>query len=234
MDTLSVADVARSLGTSTPRVQRAIGRLGISGDGRRRPRYTVEQAKALRRELGAVTPIDGFTATEVKVLAALAKAPRGLSSIRVLAGRAGLSPTAASQAFTKLESRRLVRRKSIMLAAGKARSVEVLKANEGSKQWPALVLALARTRPPQRRLAPASRVPPHLRHLFWNTAPSQMSTSSAGGYIARRLITEGDIEGLGWGAENLTRQDWLHAVQTRGLDRQQVAMAVNFAKQAKA
>jgi len=234
MDTLSVADVARSLGTSTPRVQRAISRLGISGDGRRRPRYTVGQANALRRELGAVAPIDGFTATEVKVLAALAKAPRGLSSIRVLAGRAGLSPTAASQAFTKLESRRLVLREPIMLAAGKARPVEVLRANEGSKQWPDLVLALARTRPPARPRTPASRVPPHLRHLFWNTAPSQMSTCSAGGYIARRLITEGDIEGLGWGAENLTRQDWLHAAQTRGLDSRQVAMAVNFAKQAKA
>jgi len=233
MDTLSVAEVAKSLGTSTPRVQRAIGRLGISGDGRRRPRYTVEQAQTLRRELGAFTPIDGFTATEVKVLAALAKAPRGLSSARVLAARAGLSPTAASKAFTKLESRRLVLREPIMLAAGTARPVEVLKANKDSKQWPALVLALATTRPPLKALARASRVPPHLRHLFWNTAPSQMSTGSAGGYIARRLITEGDIEGLGWGAANLSREDWLHAAQTRGLDRRQKAMALNFAQQGK-
>lgn len=234
MDTLSVADIARSLGTSTPRVQRAIRRLGLSGDGRQRPRYTVRQAEQLRRELGAVAPVNGFTATEVKVLAALAKAPRGVSSVRVLAARAGVSPTGASQAFKKLELRRLVLREPTMLAAGKARPVEVLRANDKARLWPALVLALATTEPPAKPSTPANRVPPHLRHLFWNTGPSQMSTCSAGGHIARRLITEGDLEGLGWGAANLTRHDWLHAARTRGLDQHQVAMAVNFANQSNA
>jgi hypothetical protein len=61
-----------------------------------------------------------------------------------------------------------------------------------------------------------------------------MDMANSGGYIARRLITEGDLEGLGWGAANLTREDWLHAAQTRGLSKRQVAMTVNFANGANA
>ena len=235
MDTLSAAEISRSLGTSIPRVQRAIARLEITGQGPGRPRYSPKQAELLRRELGAAPHVVEFTPTEVKVLAALAKAPRGLSSLRVLAARAGLSPTAASKAFTELQGRGLVLREPAMVAAGKARTVEVLRANENAKQWPALALVvLAKTHPPVKPSPPASRVPPHLRHLFWNTAPSQMNTANSGGYIARRLITEGDPEGLGWGAANLTREDWLHAAQTRGLSKRQVAMTVNFANGANA
>ena len=233
MDTLSVSDVARSLGTSIPRVQRAITRLGISGDGRRRPRYTVKQSEQLCRELGAASRIDGFSQTEVRVLAALAMAPRGLSSVRVLAARAGLSPTAASRAFTQLESRGLVIREQTMVAAGRAKAVDVLSANRSAEKWPALTRELSTTIPPIKPSTTAARVPPHLHHLFWNTAPSQMNTGSSGGYVARRLITEGDIEGLGWGAANLSRGDWLHAAQTRGLDERQRAMALNFAQQGK-
>lgn len=234
MDTLSAAEIAASLGTSIPRVQRAIGRLGLHGDGRKRPRYTAKQAERLRRELGVAPRIPGFTPTEVKVLAALAKAPRGLASVRVLAARAGLSPTAASNAFTALEARGLVMREQALFAAGRAKAVEVLKANPSAAQWPELDCALAKTVPPEAPTTPAKRVPAHLRHLFWNTAPSQMDLADSGPYIARRLIAEGDIEGLGWGAANLTRNAWLHAAGTRGLSKPQQAMARNFAQRAKA
>ena len=179
--------------------------------------------------MGAAPRIAGFTPTEVKVLAALAKAPRGLASIRVLAARAGLSATATSNAFTALEPRGLVMREQAMVAAGRAKAVEVLRANPGSAQWPELDCSLAKTVPPEAPTTPAKRVPAHLRHLFWNTASSQMGTADSGPYIARRLIMEGDIEGLGWGVANLTRNDWLHAAGTRGISKPQQAMARNFA-----
>ena len=124
-------------------------------------------------------------------------------------------------------------RERTMVAAGRAKAVYVLSANRSAEKWPALTRELSTTIPPIKPSTTAARVPPHLHHLFWNTASSQMNTGSSGGYIARRLITEGDIEGLGWGAAILSRADWLHAAQTRGLDKRQRAMALNFAQQGK-
>ena len=51
-------------------------------------------------------------------------------------------------------------------------------------------------------------MPLELRHLFWNTAPRQLDVDTSGGYIARRLIQTGDLDGLAWGAEQLTADDW--------------------------
>ena len=73
-------------------------------------------------------------------------------------------------------------------------------------------------------------MPPELSHLFWNTASSQLDVERAGGYIARRLIQAGDLDGLAWGSEHLRSEDWRHAAMTRGLDPELRALASNLAE----
>jgi DNA-binding Lrp family transcriptional regulator len=183
----------------------------------------------LRGELGVTPNVPGLDATEVKALAALSRAPLGLCSARVVASQAVVSPTAASRALRTLEKKGLVRREETVIAAGRARAVQLLHANRRTKRWLEIAPALARVRPPRRPHARERRVPPRLRHLFWNTAPSQLNVRYGGPYIARRLLTTMDFDGLAWGARNLRSTDWEQAAQARGLDDSIRALARNLA-----
>jgi DNA-binding transcriptional ArsR family regulator len=230
---ISAAALARELGTSVPRVVRAIERLGL--DARQdngRMALTGADVVRLREELGDPIPhVPGLTPTEVKTLATLARAPLGLTSARTVAERAGLSPTAASRAIKSLREQGLVTVAQRTLPAGRARTVELIRLDYGSPHWQQLAGTIAEVhpRPRARRRNPAHSVPPRLRHLFWNTAPSQLRTDRAGGYIARRLLSVADPEGLAWGATNLTANDWRHAARTRGISPQRRALAHNYA-----
>src|SRR5579863_5496244 len=103
MDTYSLAQAADALGTSLPRVQRAIRDLGIvttiEGRGRR---LTMAQLTALRRRLGYAPRIAGLTREETFVLAALNLRPLGVRSVRAVARAASVSPTAAGRAVAHL------------------------------------------------------------------------------------------------------------------------------------
>lgn len=175
-------------------------------------RLTSDQLDLLREQLGVVAPAPGLSRIETQVLAALARAPRGLLSVLVARG--------------------LARRDRELAALGRAREVEVFHANVTAAQWPSLAPHLARVRLPKGRppRTQRRRVPPELRHLFWNTAPSQLDLDRAGGSIARRLIQTGDLDGLAWGAEQLLREDWRHAARTRGLAPDLRALALNLAE----
>jgi hypothetical protein len=232
MDTMSAAALARQLNTSVPRVVRAIERLGL--DVRQengRMRLGPADAARLRNELGVSPPrVAGLTPIEVRILGALARAPLGLTSARTAAERAGVSPTAASRAIDSLRIQGLVTVQRRTLPAGRARNVELIRVDYGSPRWQALAGQIAGVRPPAGRpITPSPRVPPRLRHLFWNTAPSQLDTERTGGYIARRLLSVGDPEGLAWGAANLSPADWRHAARTRGISPRRRALALNYA-----
>ena len=231
---LSAAEAARRLGTSVPRVKRAIERLGLQVHAKPGGRVAIgrRQFKRLRDELGVRAKVGDLSPTEAAVLATLAHSPFGLASGRAVARRAGISPTSASQALKRLERRRLVQRERTWVAAGRAREQEIIRANYSSPRWPALAPSLAKVeRPVATRAGKGNRrtVPARLRHLFWNTAESQLDLERAGGYIARRLIQTGDPEGLAWGAANLRPDDWRHAARTRGLEARQRALATNLA-----
>jgi DNA-binding MarR family transcriptional regulator len=236
MDMLAAAEAARRLGTSLPRVLRAIDRLGLEVERGRggRVRLSEQQLERLREELGVVPSVDGLSRVETQVLAALARAPRGLASVRAVARRAGVSPTSAADAVQSLEERGLVRRERAWVAAGRARQLELLRANLAAPEWPSLASLLAAVRLPAGR-APArpKRLPARLRHLFWNAEPERLDLDRHGGYIAERLLSTEDLDGLAWGAQALSAEDWEQAARNRGLSAEQRALGRNLARAAR-
>lgn len=236
MDTYSLAAAAQALGSTPPRVRRAVDKLGLVA--RRDPagvfKLTAGQLSELAAYLGVTPQVDGLSRVESQVLAALSRSPRGLASARTVARRASVSPAAAGRALDTLSARGLIGQQDMMLARGHAQLERVYRANVASPAWTRLAPQLARVRLPRRRPArQAGRVPPRLRHLFWNTAPEQLDVRTAAPYIARRLISTGDPEGLAWGEANLPAAAWEHAAATRGLDPATRALARNLAESAR-
>jgi DNA-binding Lrp family transcriptional regulator len=233
MDTISAAALARELGTSVPRVVRAIEQLGI--DARQaNGRFAImpRQADRLRRRLGVVPRAAGVSRSETVVLAALRSAPLGLVSARAVSRRSGLSPTAARRALKSLLAQGLVEQASEVVAAGRARQMTIWRANPEHPRWPDLDPVLGQVAQPQRPLWAGKRVPRRLRHLFWNTAESQLEVTRAGAYIARRLLQTMDLQGLAWGAQALRAEDWERGALARGLDPKVKRLARNLAEAA--
>lgn len=241
MDTYSAAEAARRLGTSAPRVLRAIRRLGLEEPGRAAGsavRLRPDQFARLAAELGDVRPPAGLSRSEAKVLAALARSPRGLASVRAVARRSGVSPTTAGHCLERLSRDGLATSATEIIAAGRARHARIFRANVTSPQWPQIAPRLARISLPAPGdtgdAGPAVTVPYYLRHLFWNTAPSQLKVASAAPNIARRLISVGDPDGLAWGVRFLPPEAWEHASRTRGLAPRSRQLARNIARRGRA
>lgn len=233
MDTTSAASLARQLNTSVPRVTRAAERLGLDA---RRPNgrfaFDPRSARRVREALGFVPRVEGLSRSELAVLAALRDAPLGLASARAVARRSGLSPTVAARSLERLAHEELVERSAEMVAAGRAREAVIWRANVQHPRWPSLDPVLARVERPSLPAGPRGgqeRVPARLRHLFWNTAESQLDVGRAGAYIARRLLRTMDLQGLAWGARALAPGDWQRAARARGLDPAVRRLALNLA-----
>jgi hypothetical protein len=237
MDTVSAADLARQLDTSVPRITRTAERLGIDA---RQPNgrfdFGPRAADRVREALGFMPRVEGLSRSELAVLAALRNAPFGLGSARAVARRGSLSPTAAARALESLCRKELIERSTEMIAAGRAREAGIWRANILHPRWPSLDPVLARVeRPaaPKQVRREDERVPARLRHLFWNTADSQLDVSRAGPYIARRLLRTMDLQGLAWGAQTLGPEDWERAALARGLDPKVKRLALNLAESAR-
>jgi hypothetical protein len=232
MDTYSLAAAARALGTSAPRVRRAVDRLGMPVKRAASGVFqlTSRQVDDLARELGVTPSVPGLSRVDIRVLAALSRSPRGVASVREAGRRAGVTPTATARALARLTSDGLVMRTPMMLARGRAAETTVYRLRFGSPQWLALAPVIAQVHMPARaERAHATRVPPHLLHLFWNVAPAQLDIASSAPFIARRLITSFDPDGLAWGTVNLPASAWEHAAAARGLEPAQRALARNLA-----
>ncbi len=167
------------------------------------------------------------------MLAALSRSPQGAVSVREAGRRAGVSPTAAARALTRLASSGLIWRAPAILARGRAAEATVYRVRFGSPKWLALAPAVARVHLPARSGgAHATRVPPHLPRLFRDAAPAQLDVGRSAPFIARRLITSFDPDGLAWGTANLPASAWEHAAATRGPEPAQRARAHNLARYA--
>ena len=166
---------------------------------------------------------------QARVLAALARSPRGLASIRSVARRAGISPTTAGGSLSELVELGLVEARRETLAFGAARSTTVYAARVGHPRWHGLAPALARVTLPLAGGQTAKVVPYYLRHLFWNTAATQLSVADSAPYLAKRLLSIGDLDGLAWGAAHLPPSAWRRAACARGLSPSDRALAANLA-----
>lgn len=208
-------------------------------DAARRPGGRVQlserQLEELRAELGDVPRVDRLSRVETGVLAVLARAPRGLVSVRAVARRAGVSPTAAGAAVRSLTERRLVRTEREWVASGRARELELICAQVTAADWPKLAPQLAAVALPAGPTEPRpTRLPSRLSHLFWNADPSRIDVRTQGGYLAERLLSTKDLDGLAWGRQALTRADWEQAARSRGLSARERALAHNLARSARA
>lgn len=174
-----------------------------------------------------------LTRSKVMALAALRSAPFGLVSASAVARRSGLSATAAARALDALLGRDLVFRSNEVIAGGRAQPIRVWHANVMSDYWPELVPTLNQVVLPHWQQPKSSRVPVRLRHLFWNTAESQLDVDRAGAYIARRFLRTMDLQGLAWGSQALAPNDWRQAAGARGLDPKVRQLARNLADAAK-
>jgi DNA-binding Lrp family transcriptional regulator len=235
MDTYSLAAAARALRTSAPRVRRAVDRLGIPVERSDSGvfRLTQSQVDELASVLGVTPSMPNLSPTEARVLAALSRSPRGVASVREAARRAGTSPTATARALAGLTAVGLIMQTHAILARGRATEATVYQVPFASPRWLALAPAIAQIQLPTRfESAHATRVPPHLLHLFWNVAPTQLDVANSAPFIARRLITSFDPDGLAWGSRNLPASAWEHAAATRGLEPAKQALAHNLARNA--
>jgi hypothetical protein len=224
MDTYSLAAAARALRTSAPRVRRAVDRLGIPVERSDSGvfRLTQSQVDELASVLGVTPSMPNLSPTEARVLAALSRSPRG-----------GTSPTATARALAGLTAVGLIMQTHAILARGRATEATVYQVPFASPRWLALAPAIAQIQLPTRfESAHATRVPPHLLHLFWNVAPTQLDVANSAPFIARRLITSFDPDGLAWGSRNLPASAWEHAAATRGLEPAKQALAHNLARNA--
>lgn len=224
MDMYSISDVARGLGVGRATVRRAQQRLGL-------PTGAVDAVglALLRDELGAVRPIPGISRESILVLAALAMHPLGLRSGRAVARSAGISSTTATRCLSSLVALGLVDQRHETVAEGRAVTVDVWYANVGERRWIRVDDAVRHTTLPVERPRRATvEVPQRLRHLFWN-APLRLRISGNEDYIAARVLTSNDPQGVAWASHRLPGSAWLSAAQARGLTPRQRAFAENLA-----
>jgi len=231
MHLYSAAETARHLDTSIPRVVRGVEKLGL--DARLpsgRYRITPQMLARLEDELGQVSRVKGLSIPQVQVLAVLAKAPLGLAFANTVAKQANVTPVTATRALKALERKGLVYHEDTKIIAGRVRRARIYHANFTAKEWDRIGPCLRKTRLKKHLVRSDGVVPPRLRHLFWNTAPTQLVLSHAGPYIAERLLTTFSLDGLSWGARNLRASDWRGAANARELDAPTRSLALNLAE----
>lgn len=219
MDTMSLADAARQLGTSIPRLQRATDRLGIdtgTGYGRK---VTQGQFDILRKHLGYAPTVEGLSRQGVLVLAALNRRPLGARSARALSRSAGVSPTVASRLIIQLSEEGLVNQQQRRVAERSARDITVLHINRKSPRWAAIREAVRKTQLPAPHSPPTPKqVPQRLWHHFWNASPNELKLPKNSDFVAARLLRSKDPEALSWAVTHLDPSSIRKVAKLRGLD----------------
>lgn len=230
MDT-TVPGLAKALGVSLPAAHRALDKLGVPRGGRGHVRRVPEGA--LERLIAArgSTPRHDMSRAELRVLAALRRAPLGLPSARSVAAQAGVSPTTASRTLRSLEGCGLVEQVPIEFARGRATRELRWKTVPGI--WPeSLRSAVRHTRltRSERTDPTASALPRSLLHVFWNADVAQLSPQSDGSYMAGRLLDAPDIRAWQWALANLSPTDLETAMSRRGVSPRTRALAENWSR----
>jgi hypothetical protein len=208
---ITIAEAAEKLGTTIPRIRRAIKRLGVSttstphGEGRPPRNINDAEFRRLRDELGAAPINSPLSREELKVLAAFNMNPFGFRSRRAVAATAGMSPTTASATVDRLINEGLVLTVPAMLRNG-GRVVQgvVLEANRNDEKWSAILGdVLATYLPMPRMTAKPKIVPRRFWHLFWNALPAQLPIIGHADFIASRMLLSKDPSAVSWATLHL-------------------------------
>lgn len=224
MDTYSVAEVARQLGTSVPRVRRAIRALDVRPQqAGRGERLDGDDIGRLVERLGSVPPGWSRAREDALVLAALNRRPLGLRSERAVARAARISPTAAGRAVDRLVTDGLICVERVRTVEGRAVDVDIFVINRSSPEWPGLAAMVRSVELPDRTSAPRApvRVPHRLWHHFWNADPATITLPRDRRYVAARLLQSTDPQAIAWSAANLDAESIRRAARIRGLDARQ-------------
>ncbi len=231
---MTLSEVADALGTSVPRVTRAMKRLDVVPtpslrNGRRVQVLESSKIVALEDELGFAPHVEGYTREDMFVLAAINLSPYGFRSVYAISRAASISATTAGKVVDKLTEnglilmtpqRELLNRKVVVVLA--------LRANRHNSQWWKLSEAIAAVRLPAQVPKPAKIVPRRFWHLFWNADPLKLPIVDYADFIATRMLLSDEPQAIAWAAINLppssinraahmrsTRQEdrrWLHSL----------------------
>lgn len=168
----------------------------------------------------------GFSAADLRVLAALARRPFGLRSGRAVARQAGLSPTTASRALLHLAERGIVTHDTEQVAEGSVRDSGIWKIRWRSKSWVDLAATVGTVELPASPGAPrhTSQVPSRLAHVFWNEDVRALDIDRHGVLIADRILRSDDPEALAWMASVLPAEAIRRATASRALDRRRARL----------
>ena len=208
---ITIAEVAERLGTSIPRVRRAIERLGIATtskpNGEGRPPRTLNQRgfERLRDELGSVPINRSRSREDLKVLAAFNLNSFGFRSRRAVAASAAVSPTTASAIVDRLIDEGLVVAvPGLVRNAGRVVNGITLEANRHDKKWREILSDVRLTfLPVPPTTAEAKIVPRRFWHLFWNASPAQLPMGEHADFIASRMLLSKDPLAVSWAATHL-------------------------------
>lgn len=175
-----------------------------------------------------------LTDEEARVLAALAGAPLGLTSVHAVARRSGVSDRAASSAVSSLLERGLVRRTTTTLAEGNSTTKRLLFLDPTHASWPNLARDVQRTfRPQGGTAASCGPVPPELAHVFWNEDLAVLDPDEHGALVAKRVLLSKDPQALAWAVGRLSAAAWTRAAKARGFDPRDAGLARTLASAAR-
>lgn len=201
---LTTGKLARGLGTTVPRVMRAV-RAGIIVPVGRTPgghlRFDARAVETLRRHWGSVARVADLSASEMRVLAALARRSFGLRTARGVARAAGVSPTTAARTLDALRRRDLVARRQRVIAEGRVKTVETWMIQWRSPVWWQIAPAIHRVILPE-SAHPRTRIPRGLPkrfwHLFWDVNPASTDLRRHADFVVTRVLESGDPRAVAW------------------------------------
>ena len=231
---ISTTEAAHALNTTLPRVHRSLSRLGIGVLDGHRWKLTDGDLKRLRADLGFAPEREDVDREELFVLAALRQHSLGLRSARAVARVAGVSPTTASRVLARLENKGYVGHLVRRVVEGAVKKVELWEISWSSPAWRSLESDVRLTVLPARVAADRafSSPPKYLDHLFWNVDRSSLNLESDGAFIALRILSSTDLQGLSWLASGaISKKNLRRASRARGISSREKDFALNLARQ---
>lgn len=219
MDTISVAQSAKLLGTSAPRVQRAIDHHRIRPVINRRghQELTEHHLTQLKSILG-VTPQSPLSREALRALAALNQHPAGLRTARAVARAANISPTTATKALAQLAADGYITANPRRLLEGRPLTAVIFEINYTSRRWADIAEIVRQVHLPHRQAThQPTQVPRRLWHHFWNADPTKIRLPADAAYVAARLLRSDDPQAVSWAATNLAPTAIVAAATLRGV-----------------